>query len=253
MVKFDSHMWVGDTLDGGISDWLHELDEWPLVRWEKGKGSSERLPPGPITRSREGGRRRWTGDERLQAKCQCGGVEFSISPPNDESSNASSPWSDLLVPYHTAPPDNPDDVKWWLRDEGTRYLAGTCACASCRLASGFDIQAWAFIPKVNILHVDGRPFDFRTETLEQHESSNSTVREFCRVCGATVFWRREDRAELIDVSVGLLRTESGVRAEEWLDWCVGRVSFAEEGLNQKLIQALTKGLEAWREGVPPSI
>ncbi|KAK6066943.1 glutathione-dependent formaldehyde-activating enzyme [Seiridium cupressi] len=44
---------------------------------------------------------------------------------------------------------------WWLRPLGqpevSKYLATLCACARCRLTTGFEIQAWAYVPKHNIL------------------------------------------------------------------------------------------------------
>ncbi|KAI9881238.1 MAG: hypothetical protein M1830_005524 [Pleopsidium flavum] len=247
LVKFDSHMWVEDTLDGGLSDWLPELYGSEMVRWKHGRESSERLPPGNSTRSENRQREERTSDQRLQAGCHCGGVQFYITPPNEESGEASSPWPDLLMPYHLASSNNPDDAKWWLRVNGTKYLAGTCVCESCRLASGFDIQSWAFVPKVNILQGNGTGLEFGMGTLKRHESSAGTFREFCGVCGATVFWHSDERPDLLDVSVGLLKAESGARAEEWLEWCTSRVSFEEQALNTELVQGLAKGLETWGE------
>lgn len=249
LVQFDSQMWIRDTLDGGLSDWLPELYGSSMVRWKHGRQCSESLPPGRCTRPGNRHRGEWVEGQNLQAGCHCGGVQFYITPPNEESSKASSPWSDLLVPYHVTSSQNPDDVKWWLRVNGTKYLAGTCACKSCRLASGFDIQSWAFVPRANILQVTGKALEFGMGTLKRYESSAGTFREFCRVCGATVFWHCDERRpDLIDVSVGLLKAESGARAEEWLDWCTSKVSFEEQALNRELIQGLAKGLEAWGEG-----
>lgn len=158
-----------------------------------------------------------------------------------------SPYSDLTVPFHSGSSHNPQDEKWWLRASGTKYFAGTCACSSCRLASGNEIQTWAFIPKINIRHIDNSPLDFAMEmgTLKQYESSKGVYRNFCGTCGATVFWHDETRLELIDVSVGLLEAGTGVRAEEWLEWAGERVSFAEEGQNRSLVGKLEEGIRTW--------
>ncbi|KAI1423866.1 hypothetical protein F5Y12DRAFT_502632 [Xylaria sp. FL1777] len=191
---------------------------------------------------------------------------------------------------------NPEDDKWWLRPgldshyEGPdvpsiengglrRYMAGTCACLPCRLISGFEIQTWAFIPKANIFfhirdHTDSSgsepraandtqnivPLDFATlpaNILTSYESSPGVRREFCSCCGATVFWRDRWRPELMDVSVGLLDAYEGARAETWLDWWTGRVSFAEDAGNGRtgdmariakaLIDSLGTGLRKWGE------
>lgn len=53
------------------------------------------------------------------------------------------------------------------------------------------------------------------------------LRDFCPRCGATVSWHDRWRPDLIDVSVGLLDATEGARAEAWLDWWTGRVTFVE--------------------------
>lgn len=47
-------------------------------------------------------------------------------------------------------------------------------------------------------------------------------------CGATVLWRDDQGAEVVDVSPGLFDAVEGARAESWLEWWTCRVSFAEE-------------------------
>lgn len=182
--------------------------------------------------------------QQLRARCHCGGVEFDIKPPDESSLRASSPWPDLLVPYHSESSSNKQDVKWWLRAKNTKYLAGTCACRSCRLSSGFPIQAWAFILKSNILQSDGSALAFGIGTMQQYESSPTIYREFCSRCGATIFWHCEERPSVLDVSAGLFHAASGSRAEEWLDWVsTGRVSFAEDALDRDLVYSLGEGFK----------
>ncbi|KAK0725774.1 hypothetical protein B0H67DRAFT_140412 [Lasiosphaeris hirsuta] len=136
-----------------------------------------------------------------------------------------------------------------------KYLAGTCACRPCRLSSGFEIQSWAFIPRSNIAirpppdapysredttpipadrTTEPIPLDFDTippTLLASYNSSPSATRHFCPRCGATIFWRNQARPDLIDVSTGLLRAPEGSRAETWLEWWTGRVSFSEDAMN----------------------
>lgn len=182
-------------------------------------------------------------ETRLKAQCHCGGTRFTVSRPNALSKKPWSPWSDLIVPFHTgANRMNPEDVKWWLRADDTKYFAGTCACQSCRLASGFPIQCWAFIPAANLTMDQVDEFTFATGTLKRFESSTGVYREFCRTCGATAFWHCDERPGVIDVSVGLLRSEDGARAEKWLEWATERVSFAEDAQDRDLIELLTRGL-----------
>jgi hypothetical protein len=176
--------------------------------------------------------------ENLKAKCHCGGVKFHITRPDELSKKVTSPYPDLMVPYHERSPSNPKNETWWLQEHDTKYLAGTCTCASCRLASGAEIQPWAFIPKCNIFQADGTPLDFNMGTLKSYASSEGVFREFCRVCGATVFWHCEWRPDLMDVSVGLFDPEHGARAEDWLSWWKGRVSFQEMSVSRSLVSSL---------------
>ncbi|MCJ1306646.1 hypothetical protein MMC25_000289 [Agyrium rufum] len=242
LTKLKNHIYVVDTKDGGVREWLLEADAWlemPEI--------SPRIPDGkPMIKSAEDyAKEESSKAERLNCRCFCGGVSFYITPPDEKSTQCSSPWPDLLKPYCMESSDNPEDVKWWLRANGTKYLAGTCACNSCRAASGFDIQTWAFVPKSNIFWADGKPLDIPMGTMKQYVSSEGAYREFCSGCGANLFWYCDARPDLIDVSVGLMHAASGVRAEEWLEWHTERVSFAECAQNKELITALEEGLKSW--------
>lgn len=181
----------------------------------------------------------------LQVRCHCGGISFYITPPDASSLKAHSQWPDLLVPYHSTPPGNPEDENWWLQDNNTRYLAGICVCNSCRLGSGFPIQAWAFIPRSNIFHADRSPLTFKHKNLKQYVSSPGVYREFCDRCGANVFWHNDGRPTLIDVSVGLLR-EKSAKVEEWLKWASERISFSEMAVQKDLVHLLEEGLRVQR-------
>ncbi|KAI1819668.1 hypothetical protein F4861DRAFT_122218 [Xylaria intraflava] len=296
LMRYTEHINVAGTKDGGLSVFIRSI----------GNSEVERIDPPPNTdlgsfsprdRSVE------KGEELLNASCHCKTVRFHITRPGAASKLPRSNFPDLMVPYNTGSPliRNPEDDKWWLRpglgippernkpgppqkNELRRYLAGTCACRSCRLISGFEIQTWAFVPRANIFfHIrEGQqslptpssqiikeaneaedmvvPLDFETlpsNILTSYESKEGVRREFCSRCGATVFWRDHWRPELMDVSVGLLDADEGARAETWLDWWTGRVSFAEDagtgrvGETAKrakdLIGSLGEGLRTWGE------
>lgn len=248
-----AHEFVGDTIDGGLAICLADPNHQPVSlflqgpdgpRFEKSQGASS-TPSQRGDLPELGSFQPSTAKQvaELEGKCHCGGVSFRLTRPNPTSRLCSSPWPDLLVPYHSATSANPEDVKWWLREDEAKYLAGTCACRSCRLGSGSPIQCWAFVPKVNIVQSNGLPLEFGFGTLTQVESSKDCFREFCNTCGATIFWHCRERPELIDVSVGVLRALEGARAETWLDWWTGRVSFCEDALDQTLIQNLEVGLK----------
>ncbi|KAH8759600.1 Mss4-like protein [Hyaloscypha finlandica] len=253
IVNWIGSKWVDNTLDGGVSIWLKEIvgpdgkkkpmQRWLLQDWNGGELVPDHIPLNTLPEEKKF----LTNPRKLEAQCHCGGVKFYITRPNEESKKAKSPFPDLMVPYHSHSPENPNNETWWLRDNDTKYLAGTCTCRSCRATSGFEIQPWAFIPKCNVFQKDGSPIDFNLGTMKSYESSKDIWREFCRVCGATIFWHCKERPELLDVSVGLLDPKEGARVESWLDWWTGRCSFSEDAVSTSLVAALERGLKQWGE------
>lgn len=251
LVQFESCMWIGDTKDGGASRFLSQIDGRELKRWMQGAETSdeaglawrvEGLPDNTATIK---------ATKPTYAHCHCRGVEFWVTPPDDSSRLARSPFPDLQVPFHLDDHANPDNTCWWLQND--RYLAGTCACHSCRRASGFDLTFWAFIPTANIFLDELCTIPFSSSgswgSMQTYTSSPGVTRTFCASCGANIFWQgdkdRFGRQGLIDVAVGLLDSCYGARAEDLLTWWPHRVSFAELALNQSLIQGLQRGLQAW--------
>lgn len=243
IVDYKDLMWIEDTLDGGGSQFITNIEGKEMKRYLQESGQSDETTFD------------WKGDlsanqgEQLKsvyAHCHCKGVEFYVSPPNEASKKAESSYADLLIPYHSGSSDNPKNDPWWL-PRSDRYLAGTCACASCRRMCGFDITCWAFIPATNItLNAEGtQPFQRNPYwgTMKTYRSSEGVTRTFCSRCGANVFW--DGRESLIDVAVGLLDAKSGARAEEVLAWWPNRVSFEEDALNKGLVRGLEEGLKDW--------
>lgn len=238
VVMLEMHIFVRDSGDGGLSDWVTGVEAW--AGFSK---VSERLEAGWKGRAKASSERA----QELHAHCHCKGVGFKITRPDESSAKITAPRGEIVGPSATKEDGLKEDGAWWLREDGTKYLGGTCACNECRLASGFDIQAWAFVPKANILQLDGKPLDFSAGTLKRYDSSEGVYREFCSKCGATVFWHSDSRPDLVDVSAGLLDAEEGARAESWLSWETGRVSFEDEAQNQDLISRLSAGLKRWGE------
>lgn len=244
LTKMHEHIFVADTIDGGLSDWIPNANKGK----ERQKESSSlnevaRLKPSETLQEIS------PKTQSLKGYCHCRGVQFTVHRPSHTPSINNVPWPDLIMPYHLDFAENSGDLKWWLRANNEKYLAGTCACHSCRLGSGYDIQTWAFIPKANLTQGTGQDLNYFAGTLRQYESSMGTYREFCRVCGATVFWHSDDRPDIVDVSVGLLDSDEGARAEDWLEWWTGRVSFEELALNKGYISSLSQGLKNWGERI----
>lgn len=240
VVSFAGHIWASSPTDGGFVSWLPSLNGKSLQIWTKDSNVSEELSANALMRANAGSK---TPSDSVLAKCGCGGVSFSISRPNEKSTRANP---DLMNPSPSGATDNPHSELWWLRAKGTRYKASNCTCTSCRLATGFDVVQWAYIPAANLSLPDGQPFKLMFGTMQSYNSSMGVRRSFCRVCGATVFFSDDKRPELIiDVAVGLLIASSGARAEELVEWETSRVSFEEEALNKVLVEGLKKGLRSW--------
>ena len=222
-------IFVEGTGDGGMSVWLPDL--------EKMAGGAEGVPPerGTYFAAGEtgGSSKAARGEETVSASCHCRGVQFILTGPKHDD-----PSLGLCA----------DGRKWWLRDSGLHYAAVFDACESCRLTTGFELVAWAHVPRANIRMVDGSPFQLEAGTLMQYDSSPGIQRYFCARCGATVFFRKDDRKpEIWDVAVGLLQAESGARAEEWF-WWDAEVSLGEEAVDRGLVRMLEEGLKSWKEG-----
>ncbi|KAL8835703.1 MAG: hypothetical protein Q9170_003205 [Blastenia crenularia] len=239
IVEFKEHIFVDDTKDGGLSSWVSG------TAWSGHTEQSEKMQPSSKPRRKNNAAGTADPNEVLKCHCQCRGVQFNITHPNEASSNVSSPAPDVLAPYHFQSSQNSPDSAWWLRANGTKYLAGTCACNSCRLSAGYDIQAWAFVPEANIQQLNGEKLDYGMGTLKRYSHSKRAYREFCGTCGATVFWHSDERPGVVDVSVGLLDAEEGAKADNWLEWTTDRVSFEECANNKSLISKLSKGLKDW--------
>lgn len=253
-IPFGPHVNVDESVDGGLSKWMTTIQTQPQAPAVRHYSSSNVAKP-PTAGSHE--------SSTHIASCLCKRVNFQVLAPTEASLAPHSGFPDLMIPFHTNDPriKNLDDVKWWMRRNNTRFMAGTCACKSCRLVSGFEIQAWAFVPRVNIMfgagaseHEQGSnrgdgssrdeewtvvDFDalHQKGTLVGYESSPGVVREFCPSCGATIFWHDAFRSDLIDVSVGLIVSQltstgeyEGVRIESLLEWWTDRVSFAEDAI-----------------------
>ena len=241
IVRLAEHVFIHDTADGGLSVWLAATGDEQLKRFSRGSSSVEINDVNPPPQQSDAA--------SLHAHCDCKGVEFYVSRPSAQSRQTSAAWPDALVPFHVEERPSRSEP-WWLRAGETKYFASTCVCNSCRLAIGnSEIQQWAFIPKVNLsLSSDAMtPMSMDLGTIKWYRSSAGARRGFCRECGATIFWLGDDRPTLIDVSVGLLEADEGARAETWLEWHTGRVSYREDAIDRAhhLTRELEEGLKAW--------
>jgi hypothetical protein len=250
-LEFNAHEFIADTLDGGFSDFLPSVNGKELPRHAYSPRDSDSLPP--YWQSKDRPQIKPSSEDKLYCHCKCSGVEFWIARPSERSKQASREWPDLLIPYHSNQP-RPDKSTWWLQDNGTKFLAGVCSCNSCRLDTGMEWCEWMFVPIVDIsLDAEGKkPFEVPFGTMKAYKSSEGVERFHCGVCGATVFFTcegREGRKDIVDVGVGLLDAAEGARAESWLKWETGRVSFREDAVTraESITVAVEEGLKKYEE------
>ena len=123
IMELDSHIFVADTKDGGLRDWLPDVAAWE--GWDDGQ--SKEIERG-LAYSRPAPSASVPSDALLHAQCHCGGVQFNIARLDPKQFPEYSPSDELWVGAH----------------EG-KYIACVCACNSCRLGTGYDLQTWAYV------------------------------------------------------------------------------------------------------------
>lgn len=171
------------------------------------------------------------GQERLRAKCHCGGVSFTIGRPTQKihDDNFMSKYVSQL-----------DKNKW---------MAIYDICDDCRLVNGTHLASWTFVP----LSLTDPPIktDLQIGTAKTYKSSEGVLRSFCGTCGATVFFScgarnpTEEQA-VVDIATGILRCPEGVMGDNWLTWRA-RLAFEGSGMNydKGLAEALRDGMITW--------
>ncbi|TFK27695.1 hypothetical protein FA15DRAFT_701697 [Coprinopsis marcescibilis] len=231
IVKLARHVYVGDTLDGGISNHIPQYAGVTIPRFKQ-SGAGETVDADWGTK----GSANSTADSKdvLRFHCHCKGVEVyakratEIKDPNRE-------W--WFVPGKTS-------------SDPIRFATKHCVCTSCRRTSGAMPTTWTFVPETHIL--DGRTMEpinlsnaeKRPPTLRQFESSPGVYREFCGSCGATVFYWEPANLPKMDIATGLLDQEQsgGVLGNDWFKWSEKGVGYREDEVIPEFLDAITKGV-----------
>ncbi|KAK6540484.1 hypothetical protein TWF694_009274 [Orbilia ellipsospora] len=229
-------VWTDDTGDGGYSVYLKERDgkEIKSYRTSTIEGQGKGLVTADIMEEYKAKSKAvlakqmnetWQSDEKMRCRCHCGGVDFYITRPD---------------PNIPAPEPKLAPTKYG------KYRCTPCPCESCRKCSGYEIQTWCYVPPSNIFWNDGTLMKYTEGTLKSYDSTpGEVIREFCKVCGAKVFYRTPKRRGpdgVIDISIGLFEGDS--RAEEWLTWASG-TKFDAYSVDIKLFEGIRNGLAAW--------
>jgi len=188
---------------------------------------------------------------RLRSACHCGAIELRIARPDDTSASASA--SGLETRGETESKAR----------SMSKFSAHISACRVDGLSSGaWGFQPWAAVPLGNMafLFADGdialsqvlasafarrpepnsdlpRPVSEIMSKMTVFSVTAQTRLAFCNTCGASLFRWSDDRPDVIDVAVGILRADEGCLARDWLDWS-WEVVGAEEAIDPAMLEAL---------------
>lgn len=252
-VKITCHDHVLDTIDGGMTPFLLNINGRTLPTWpaavDKSTDAKTNLSHQEVlsfSQKSLNGLAPPGENDYLPAKCQCGGVSLLIKRGNYTS--------DSSIEFSTRSlPSNP-----------TKHLTYMCACRSCRLSTGASLTPWTLVPPTSVfngnfpthntsLHSDHNlnenlqpatlghgtsdPGSNPGLSLKHNWSSPGTCRSFCGVCGATVSYWCAKRPLELDLATGLFRAEEGSLARDWLEWEWGRCSFEEECVDGEMLDA----------------
>ncbi|KLJ09610.1 hypothetical protein EMPG_14971, partial [Blastomyces silverae] len=147
--------------------------------------------------------------------------------------------------------DDPELNKFVSPIDPRKWVACLDLCDDCRLLNGTHVAAWTFLPLSLLEPAIGT--DLNIGTTKTFNSSKEAKRAFCGTCGATAFYWSDDRPEIVDVALGLVRATEGLFAESWVTWRSGRMAFKESGelFDRDFAEAMAEGIERWgveREG-----
>lgn len=240
VIKFEKHIYISDTLDGGAANWLPRIGSVELKQY--GERSNE-LPPRAVTLDADELPDTTTAEgeaKTLELKCLCGGVQAVISRPH------------LLNPKGTEMTEI-----FWL-DTNDRFRALVCVCESCRKGVGGAFLGLGYVPSACIKQTGGAAFDLNAGTLKAYRSSEGATRYFCKACGAFAFFVgnanlvRRDQSKggngnegLIGIGMGLLHSSAGAQANDWFIWRTHKIAFEGDTNHTAFRDGLKEGLAAW--------
>ncbi|KAJ3520666.1 hypothetical protein NM208_g13618 [Fusarium decemcellulare] len=228
LIKYDRHIFVGDTKDGGSSIWFRKnVDGEPIKTWDQHANESKELlelwPASPQNTIDQP-----VSSELVPIWCHCRGVQLFLESGHD------------LIGGTSKIPSNPPDLKTG------KYITSLDACDSCRLCLGADLICWTFVPMDHILpSAEATSSDLRFHniselqdavarkdpqlgTLSIYKSSENVARYHCSSCSATLFYTEQGRPGQVDIAIGVLDHPSGARAEGLLSWDYSHVDHEQD-------------------------
>ena len=88
---------------------------------------------------------------------------------------------------------------------GELSAASHCHCSMCRKAHGAAFGTYAAAKADQFRVVSG------VQLITRYRSSPGVTRTFCSRCGSTLQWLRASRPEALDIALGVLDGDPGVR------------------------------------------
>ena len=260
LVQVKDHIFVGDTLDGGVALWQRHLKKddgakgAPIPCFSESRHKSKELDPDTLAAKELS-----TIPDEIPIQCHCKGVNLILRRG---------------VAADFAAMD-PGKLPWFVEPGTHKLLAGFDACDSCRKTSGVDVFNWTFALLQHIDYADQGKESFprttpalqaavsspsrdpRFGTLAMYASRADVQRYFCSRCSASVFYAVDRRTDMVDLAIGLLDAPGGARAESHLAWALGLMVWADDvkgGWKEELVDAMKRNAETWRaeKGVPRS-
>lgn len=270
LIRIRDHLYVEDTLDGGASIMMRRpnSDGKIVPRWKGMRHQSDEIHQDwPTVMEHESLLRAATSDE-VAVSCHCGGVNFTLHWGKEDFAAMQRD----ALPYFVDPKTH-------------KLLASFDACDSCRLACGTQPVYWissllkhmwftqgedpatpslsrSFPQSISELKTavqtpGSKDRDSRFGTLAVYSSSKKADRYFCSKCSASIFYTVDKRPDVIDVTIGVLHSPSGARAESMLEWNYGMMGYMEDvagSWRESLMSAIKRDSEEWRveRGIPKS-
>jgi hypothetical protein len=100
------------------------------------------------------------------------------------------------------------DVRFEITGKLSR--ASHCHCSMCRKQHGAAFGTYAAVNAADFRIVSGE------NRIARYRSSPGVTRTFCTRCGSTLQWLRETTPEIVDVALGVLDDDPGVRPSHHL-------------------------------------
>ncbi|KAK6522958.1 hypothetical protein TWF281_002385 [Arthrobotrys megalospora] len=243
VLSIDFHCIIKDTIDGGAASWAGDWSKETQVHFH---GNWEEPPMPAQDDAAELSRKHVypTGRKELDGWCRCKGVKVRITR----------------------------------EDEAKKYQAAVCACDSCRLGTGTDVVAYAWMPRDHAFFVTKS--ESGAEELKEwpavwddaakasfgnmifYESTpGKVVWGACGTCGARVFYqrygRKVDGQDLVEPLAALFGADDtqGIMHLDFFDWIVSEdgVSWAEDAEKEGRAGIMTRNVNVmykkWVEGL----